>query len=95
MDIRPTEDELDLAAGEFKKTFKTFEKAAKRLISIMESMNKKRHQESKTCFDETERIYKFIIKALDDAGNIQESHFDIKCVTDDEKATTRSAPDKK
>jgi len=69
MDIRPTEDELDLA--------------------------KKRHQESKTCFDETERIYKFIIKALDDAGNIQESHFDIKCVTDDEKATARSAPDKK
>jgi len=47
-------------------------------------MNKKRYQESKTCFDETERIYKFIIKALDYAGNIQESDFSIKCVADDE-----------
>jgi len=86
MDIKPAEDELDLATEEFKKTFKIFEKAAKRLISTMERINKKRYQESKTCFSETEGIYKFIIKALDNAGNIQESHFSIKCMADDKKA---------
>jgi chromosome segregation ATPase len=64
MNIMPTEDELDLAVKEFKKTFRAFEKAAKKLMSILESMNKKKYQESKTCFDEIERIYKFIIKRL-------------------------------
>lgn len=95
MDIRPTENELDLAVEEFKKTFKSFEIAAKKLISITESMNKKRYQESKTCFDETEQIYKFIIKALDDAGQVREGHFGIKCVADDEKGKTRSSLNKK
>ena len=45
MNIEPTEDELDLAVEEFTETYKAFEKAARKLMAIMESMNKKRNQE--------------------------------------------------
>ncbi|MCJ2534416.1 MAG: hypothetical protein LN364_04205 [Candidatus Thermoplasmatota archaeon] len=45
MNMKPTEDELDLAAEEFEETYKAFGKAAKRLMAIMDSMNKKRNQE--------------------------------------------------
>ena len=42
MDTKPWEDELDLAVDEFEKTLKAFEKAAKKLMAIMESMNRKK-----------------------------------------------------
>ncbi len=45
MDIEPTEDELDLAVERFINTYKDFRKAAKKLMAIMDSMNKKRNQE--------------------------------------------------
>jgi len=48
MDMEPTEEELDLAVEEFTKTYKAFEKAAKKFMAIMDSMHKKRNQELET-----------------------------------------------
>ncbi|GAG11935.1 unnamed protein product, partial [marine sediment metagenome] len=42
MNMKRKEDELDLAVDEFEKTYKLFEKAAKELMAIMESMNRKK-----------------------------------------------------
>lgn len=51
-----TKDELDLAAQEFKTTFKAFEKAAKNLIAILDNMNQKRYQEIKALWGKSKDI---------------------------------------
>jgi len=62
MDTKPREDELDLAVDEFEKTLKAFEKAAKNLMAIMESINRKRYQELKSLFGESQQTYEFLIQ---------------------------------
>ena len=42
MNKKPTDDQFDSVVYEFIKTYKVFEKAAKKLMSIMESMNRKK-----------------------------------------------------
>ena len=43
--IRKTQkDELDVAVEEFKQTFNAFKKAAKKLMTVMERIRKKRYQ---------------------------------------------------
>lgn len=85
MNKKPTDDQFDLVVNEFIKTFEAFEKAAKKIMAIMNSMNKQIYQEPKRCLDETNRIHKFIIKALDDTGHIKEHPFGIRYVADKEK----------
>jgi len=85
MNIKPPEDELDLAAEEFEETYKAFEKAAKRLMAIMDSMNKKRNQESKALSGDSKQIYEFLIQMMDKSGEIGEKSFGIKCLADKEK----------
>ncbi len=85
MNMKPTEDELDLAAEEFEETYKAFEKAAKKLMAIMDSMNKKRYQELKALSGNSKQIYDFLIQIMDDSGQIGEKRFGIKCVADKEK----------
>ena len=80
MDIKTTEEELDLAVHEFEKTLKAFEKAAKKLMSIMDSMNEKRHQELKALIGESQRIYEFLVQMMDDSGQVGEKCFGIRCV---------------
>jgi len=85
MNIKPPKDELDLAAEEFEETYKVFEKAAKKLMAIMDSMNKKRNQESKALSGDNQQIHEFLIQIMDDSGQIGEKRFGIKCVADKDK----------
>ena len=85
MNKKPTDDQCDLVVNECIKTFGAFEKATKTLISIMESMNKQIYQEPKRCLDDTHQIDRFIMKALDDTGHIQDHAFAIRYVADKEK----------
>ena len=43
MYIQPTEEEFDISVERFLNTYTEFERAAKKLTAIMESMNKKRY----------------------------------------------------
>ena len=85
MNIKPPEDELDLAAEEFEETYKTFEKAAKRLMAIMDSMNKKRNQELEALSGNSKQMHEFLIQMMDDSGHIKEHPFGISYVTEKEK----------
>ena len=82
MNIWPTEDELDLAAEKFKKTFKALEKAAEKLISILENMNKKRYQELKALSGKNQKIHDFLGQIMDDSGQLGEKYFSIRCMAD-------------
>jgi hypothetical protein len=81
----PTEDELDLTAEEFKKTFKAFQKAAKKFISVLENMNKKTYQELKALFGDNQKIYDFLIQIMDDSGQLGEKCFGIRFMAEKEK----------
>ncbi len=62
MNIKPPEDELDLAAEEFEETYKAFEKAAKNLMAIMDSIDKQSHQELRAPGIDGYETYKRIIE---------------------------------
>ncbi len=85
MNIETTEDELDLAVEEFTKTYKTFEKAAKKLMAIMDSMNKERQQESKSLFGDSLQTHELLIQIMDESGQIGEKCFGMKCIAEKEK----------
>ena len=85
MNKKPTDDQFDSVVYEFIKTYTAFEKAAKKLMSIMESMNKKRNQELEALSGESQRIYQLLIQAMDDSGHIKEHPFSISYVTEKEK----------
>ena len=85
MNIKPPKDELDLAAEEFEETYKVFEKAAKRLMAIMDSMNKKRNQELEALSGNSKQIHEFLIQTMDDSGQIGEKCFGVKCIAEKEK----------
>ena len=85
MDIQPTEEELDLAVEEFEKTLKAFGKAAKKLMAIMDSMNRKRYQELKALSGESQQIHEFLVQIMDESGQIGENCFGIRCVADKEE----------
>ena len=82
MDVKPTEDEFGLAVQGFEKTLKAFEKAAKNLMAIMDSMNKKRNQELESLSGNSKQTHDFLIQMMDDSGQIEEKCFGIKCVAD-------------
>jgi len=90
MNIKTTEEELDLAVHEFEKTLKAFEKAAKKLMSIMDSMNEKRHQELKALTGESQRIYEFLVQMMDDSGQVGEECFGIKCIAEKKKTKSKN-----
>jgi len=75
MNTQRTEDELDLAAAEFIKTFNEFKKAAKKLMSVMDHIRSKEYQEP----------HEFLIQVMDDSGQIGEKCFGIRCVAEEEK----------
>ena len=84
--IRETKkDELDVAVEDFKQTFNAFKKAAKKLMTVMERIRKKRHQESESVSEEDQRIYEFLIQIRDDKGRNEEKRFNIKCVGEGQK----------
>ena len=85
MNIIPPEDELDLAAEEFEETYKAFEKAAKKLMAIMDSMNKKRNQELEALSGNSKQIDDFLIQMMDESGQIGEKCFGVKCMAEKEK----------
>ena len=85
MNIKTTEEELDLAAEEFEETYKAFEKAAKNLMAIMDSMNKKRNQELGSLSGDSQRTHDFLIQIMDDSGQIGEKCFGIRCLAEKDK----------
>ncbi|GAF97181.1 unnamed protein product [marine sediment metagenome] len=85
MNIKPSEDELAVAVERFIDTYEDFRKAAKRLMSIMDSMNKKRNQELEALSGNSKQIHEFLIQIMDDKGQIGEKCFGIKCVAEKEK----------
>jgi len=84
MNIKPPEDKLDLAAEEFEETYKAFEKAAKRLMAIMESMNRKSNQELESLSGNSKQTHDLLIQIMDDSGQIGEKRFGMKCVAEKE-----------
>ena len=85
MNMEPTEEELDLAVERFINTYKDFRKAAKKLMAIMDSMNKKRNQELETLSGNSKQVHDFLIQIMDESGQIGEKCFGIKCVAEKEK----------
>ena len=85
MDKELTEDELDLAVERFLNTYKDFRKAAKKLMAIMDSMNRKRYQELKALSGDSKQIHEFLIQIMDDSGQIGEKCFGIRCAADKEE----------
>ena len=79
MSIKISEDELDLATNEFTKTYKAFEKAAKNLMAIMDSMIKESDQGIHSFFEGQQQIHEFIIQMIDDNGRMGEKSIGIKC----------------
>jgi hypothetical protein len=79
MSIKISEDELDLATNEFVKTYKEFEKAAKNLMTIMDSMIQASEQGIHSFFEGQQQIHEFIIQMMDDDGRIGEKSIGIKC----------------
>lgn len=85
MNKNSAEEEFDIAVERSLNTYKDFERAAKKLTAIMDSMNKKRYQELKALSRESQRIYQFLIQIMDDTGQIKERCFGIRCMADKEK----------
>ena len=85
MDMKPTKDEFGLAVQGFEKTLKAFEKAAKNLMAIMDSMNRKRNQELEAVSGDSQQIHEFLIQIMDDSGQIGKKCFGIKCMADKQK----------
>ena len=85
MNTKPTEDEFGLAVQELGSTLKAFDKAAKRLMSIMDSMNKKRNQELEALPGNSKQTHEFLVQIMDDSGQIGENCFGIRCVAEKEK----------
>jgi len=83
MNMEPTEDELDLAVERFINTYKDFRKAAKKLMAIMNNMNKKRNQELEALSGNSKQIHDFLIQIMDESGQIGEKCFGIKCMADE------------
>ena len=53
--------------------------------AIMESINRKRHQELKALSGDSQQIYEFLIQAMDNSGQIGERCFRIRCVAEKQK----------
>ena len=85
MNKNPPEDELDIAVERFLNTYKDFRQAAKKLMSIMDSMNKRRNQELESISGNSKQIHEFLIQMMDDSGHIKEHPFGISYVTEKEK----------
>ena len=83
--MKQAEDELDLAVQGFEKALKAFEKAAKNLMAIMDSMNRKRNQELEALSGNSKQIHEFLIQIMDESGKIGEKRFGIKCVAEKEE----------
>ena len=85
MNMEPTEDEFDLAVERFINTYKDFREAAKKLMAIMDSMNKKRNKELEALSGNSKQVHDFLIQIMDESGQIGKKCFGIKCVADKEK----------
>ncbi len=87
MDNKMVEEELAKAVREFQESFKVFEKAAQRLMAIMECMHQERRKELKAISGQTQRMHEFLVQMMDDSGEVVEKCFGIKCVS--EKGNTK------
>jgi hypothetical protein len=85
MEIEPTEEEIDLAVERFIYTYKDFREAAKKLMAIVETMNRKRNQELEALSGNSKQIHEFLIQIMDDSGPIGEKCFGMKCIAEKEK----------
>jgi len=79
------EDELDIAAAEFMNTFNDFKKAAKKLMTVMDSIREKNFQELRGLPGKTQQTHDFLIQMMDDNGQIGGKCFGIRCVAGEEK----------
>ncbi len=85
MDNKRLENELSIAAREFQERFEAFEKAAQRLMVIMECMHQERRKEFKALSNDTQRLHEFLVQTMDDSGELVEKCFGVRCVADREK----------
>ena len=85
MNMKRREDEFGLAVQEFEKTLKAFEKAAKNLMAIMDSMNRKMYQDLEALSGNSKQIHEFLIQIMDESGQIGEKRFGVKCIAEKDK----------
>jgi len=86
MNMKQAKDELDLAADEFINSFNAFEKSAKKVMAIMDSMRKKNNEGLKPITGKTQQTHKFLIQMMDDSGQIGEKCFGIRCVAEEQRS---------
>ncbi len=94
MDKKKIEEELENAVHEFQEAFKTFERAAKRLMAIMECVHHERRKELEVISGNTQRMHEFVVQMMDDSGEMVEKCFGIRCVAEDpnkDRDTDRSS----
>jgi hypothetical protein len=82
VDKKKIAEELENAVHEFQEAFKTFEKAAKGLMAIMECMHHERRKELKAISGNTQRMHEFLVQMMDDSGEMVEKCFGIRCVAE-------------
>ena len=74
-----TENELAIATIELKKTLKNFEQAAKKFMTVLDGMGKKKHNKLKEFSEEAQQIHEFLIQIEDDSGQIGAKVFGLRC----------------
>jgi len=85
MNKNSAEEEFHIAVERFLNTYKDFRQAAKKLMAIMDSMNRQRYQELKKLSGDNQKTHEFLVQIMDDSGQIGEKCFGIRCVAEKEK----------
>ncbi|MFH1242896.1 MAG: hypothetical protein V1689_11110 [Pseudomonadota bacterium] len=82
MDKKKIAEEIENAVHEFQETFNAFEKAAKRLMAIMQCMHNERRKELEAISGNTRRMHEFLVQMMDESGDMVEKCFGIRCVAE-------------
>jgi DNA repair protein RadC len=73
------ENELNIAAKELKEAFQNFEKAAKKFLTVIDGMGKKKHRKLKEFSEQTQQIHEFLIQIGDNSSQLEGKSFELRC----------------
>lgn len=79
MDGKTIEEELESAISELKESFDAFETAAKKFLSVMDDIRKKKNSKPEDLSEDVRKIHEFLIQIKDKNGLLDEKRYGIKC----------------
>ena len=79
MDKKTIEEGLESAISELKESFEAFETAAKKFLSVMGDIRKKKYSESEDISEDVRKMYEFLIQIKDKNGLLDEKRYGFKC----------------